>query len=209
MIAVDVDGLTKREQDALFEILNDVRLSVERLRLAAVKWMDLLPASREKIVSGSPGSLKDFWAKLTRVGSGSLHPQLATVGGKAATLLGKLSIEEQEMYLRERMPLVVRKGRVFDLLRVDVAELNEEQRKQVFRENDDGSVVVRSEEEQQVYFSRKKAALLVQAAALDGLKKVDRAGWNVERGRVWVKPEKVEAGLSRKDLLTMLRDLGD
>lgn len=209
MITVDVDGLSKGDREVLFDILNDARLSAERLRQAAVKWMGLSAGAREKIVNGTPGSLRDFWGKLTRVGEGALHPQLSLVGGKAATLLGKLSIEEQEMYLRERMPLVVRKGRAFDLLRVDVAELNEEQRKQVFRENDDGSVVVRSEEEQQVYFSRKKAALLVQAAALDGLKKVDRAGWNVERGRVWVKPEKVEVGLSRKDLLTMLRDLGD
>lgn len=206
-MTVEVDGLSKNEQQVLLDILNDARLSAERLRLAAVKWMELPEGSRAKIVTGSPVSLRAFWARLTRVGMGSLHPQLSLVGGKAATLLGKLPLVEQERYLRDRMPLVVRKGRGFDVRLMDVAELSEEQRKQVFRVADDGSVVVRDEEEQKVYFSRKAAALLVQAAQLDGLKTVVRAGWKVERGRVWVREEKAAAGLTEKDLLMMMRDL--
>lgn len=92
MITVEVDGLSKTEQQVLLDILNDARLSAERLRMAAVKWMDLPEESRSKIVKGSPASLREFWGKLTRVGMGALHPQLSLVGGKAATLLGKLPL---------------------------------------------------------------------------------------------------------------------
>lgn len=208
-MTVQVDGLTKREQELLADILNDARLSVERLRQAAAKWMELGEETRAKIVQQSGKSLLDFWAKLTRVGSGLLHPQLVLVGGKACTMLGKLPLEDQERYLRDRIPLVVRKGRGFDVRLMDVGELSEEQRKQVFRENDDGSVVVRDEEEQKTYFARKAAALLVEQSKLDSLKKVERTGWRVEQGRVWVKPDKVEDGLTRKDLLIMLKDLGE
>ena len=41
------------------------------------------------------------------------------------------------------------------------------------------------------------------------MKKVERVGWRVEAGKVWVKPDKVETGLTRRDLVTMLRDLGE
>jgi hypothetical protein len=41
------------------------------------------------------------------------------------------------------------------------------------------------------------------------MKKVERVGWRVEGGKVWVKEDKVESGITRRDLLTMLRDLGE
>lgn len=206
---VEVDGLTRREQELLTDILNDARLSAERLRSAAVKWMELSEEAREKIVTQSGPSLRDFWGRLTRVGTGALHPQLVMIGGKAATLLGKLPVVEQERYLRDRIPFVIRRGRGFDTRLMDVAELNDEQRKQVFRISDAGDVAVRDEEEQKAYFARKAAALLVEQSRLDAMKKVERTGWRVEAGKVWVKPEKVESGITRRDLVTMLRDLGE
>ncbi len=208
-LVVNVDGLSRKEQEQLQDILNDARLSAERLRQAAAKWMDLEEETRAKILAQSGRSLTDFWNRLTKVGQGLLHPQLATVGGRAAQLLGRLPLEEQERYLRDRIPFVVRRGKGFDTKLVDPAELNEDQRKQLFRVSDSGEVTVRDEEEQKAYFAKKAAAQLVERARLDGLKKVERAGWTVEQGRVWVKPEKVEGGLTRKDLVTMLRDLGD
>lgn len=89
-----------------------------------------------------------------------------------------------------------------------VAEMSEDQRRQVFKVSDSGDVAVRDEEAQKAYFANRAAQLVVEQSRLDGLKKVERVGWKVEAGKVWVKEEKVETGLTRRDLVTMLRDLG-
>lgn len=208
-LTVEVEGISKREREVLEEILNDARLSAERLALAARKWVGLSEETRAAIVAQTNPSLRDFWAKLTRVGDGLLHPQLVMIGGKAASYLGKLPINEQDRYLRERVPVVVRRGRGFDVKLVDVAEMSEDQRRQVFKVSDSGEVAVRDEEAQKSYFANRAAQLVVEQARLDGMKKVERVGWRVEGGRVWVKEEKVEGGLTRRDLVTMLRDLGE
>lgn len=208
-MTVEVEGLSKHEREVLTDILNDARLSAERLAKAAAKWVDLSEASREKIVEQSTPSLREFWARLTRVGEGLLHPQLVMIGGRAATALGKLPLEDQERYLRERVPVLVRRGRGFDMRLVDVAEMTEDQRRQVFKVSDGGEVTVRDEEAQKNYFANRAAQLLVERERAEALKKVERVGWRVELGKVWVKPDKVESGLTRRDLLTMLRDLGE
>lgn len=208
-LTVEVDGLSKREREVLEEILHDAKLSAERLASAARKWVALSEQARDAIVAQSNPSLRDFWARLTRVGEGLLHPQLVMIGGRAASYLGKLPLEEQERYLRERVPVVVRRGRGFDTRLVDVAEMSEDQRRQVFRVTDDGAVHVRDEEAQKAYFANRAAQLVVEQSRLDGMKKVERVGWRVEGGKVWVKPDKAESGLTRRDLVTMLRDLGE
>lgn len=208
-LEVEIDGITRAEREVLADILNDARLSAERLAKAAAKWVGMAEGTREKIVAQSNPSLRDFWGRLTRVGDGLLHPQLVLLGGKAASALGKLPLEDQERYLRERLPVVIRRGRGFDVRLVDVAEMNDEQRRQVFKVSDSGAVAVRDEDAQKAYFANRAAQLLVERERLDGMKKVERVGWRVEGGRVWVKEDKVESGLTRRDLLTMLRDLGE
>ena len=103
----------------------------------------------------------------------------------------------------------MRRGRGFDTRLVDVAEMTEDQRRQVFKVSDSGAVTVRDEEAQKSYFSNRAAQLLVEQERQDGMKKVERVGWRVEGGKVWVKEDKVESGITRRDLLTMLRDLGE
>jgi hypothetical protein len=208
-IEVEIEGISKAEREMLADILNDARLSAERLAKAASKWVSLSVESREKIAAQSNPSLRDFWARLTKVGEGLLHPQLVMIGGKAAACLGKLPLDDQERYLRERLPVVVRRGRGFDVRLVDVAEMTEDQRRQVFKVADSGAVTVRDEEAQKAYFANRAAQLLVERERLDGMKKVERVGWRVEGGKVWVKEDKVESGITRRDLLTMLRDLGE
>lgn len=208
-LEVEIEGITRAEREVLADILNDARLSAERLAKAAGKWVGLAEETREKIVAQSNPSLRDFWARLTRVGEGLLHPQLVMVGGKAASCLGKLPLEDQERYLRERLPVVIRRGRGFDVRLVDVAEMNDEQRRQVFKVSDNGAVAVRDEEAQKAYFANRAAQLLVEREKADAMKKVERVGWRVEGGKVWVKPDKVESGLTRRDVVTMLRDLGE
>jgi hypothetical protein len=208
-LEVEIEGISKAERDILCDILNDARLSAERLAKAAAKWVSLSEESREKIAAQSNPSLRDFWARLTKVGEGLLHPQLVMIGGRAATCLGKLPLEDQERYLRERLPVVVRRGRGFDVRLVDVAEMTEDQRRQVFKVAASGAVTVRDEEAQKSYFANRAAQLLVEQERQDGMKKVERVGWRVEGGKVWVKEDKVESGITRRDLLTMLRDLGE
>lgn len=208
-LTIDVEGISKREREVLEDILNDARLSAERLASAARKWVGLPEETRAAVVAQTNPSLRDFWARLTKVGEGLLHPQLVMIGGRAASYLGKLPLEEQERYLRERVPVVMRRGRGFDVHLVDVAEMSEDQRRQVFKVSDSGEVTVRDEEAQKAYFANRAAQLVVERARLDGMKKVERVGWRVEGGRVWVKEEKVEGGLTRRDLVTMLRDLGE
>lgn len=208
-IEVEIEGISKAEREMLADILNDARLSAERLAKAASKWVSLSVESREKIAAQSNPSLRDFWERLTKVGEGLLHPQLVMIGGKAAACLGKLPLDDQERYLRERLPVVVRRGRGFDVRLVDVAEMTEDQRRQVFKVADSGAVTVRDEEAQKSYFANRAAQLLVEQERQDGMKRVERVGWSVEGGKVWVKPDKVESGITRRDLLTMLRDLGE
>lgn len=208
-LEVDIEGITRAEREVLADILNDARLSAERLAKAAAKWVNLSEDTRAKIVAQCNPSLRDFWARLTRVGDGVLHPQLVMIGGKAASCLGKLPLDDQERYLRERVPVVIRRGRGFDVRLVDVAEMTEEQRRQTFKVSDNGAVVVRDEEAQKAYFANRAAQLLVEREKADAMKKVERVGWRVEGGKVWVKPDKVETGLTRRDVVTMLRDLGE
>ncbi len=208
-LEVEIEGITKAERELLADILNDARLSAERLAKAAAKWVSLSVESREKVAAQSNPSLREFWARLTKVGEGLLHPQLVMIGGRAATCLGKLPLEDQERYLRERLPVVVRRGRGFDTRLVDVAEMTEDQRRQVFKVADSGAVTVRDDEAQKAYFANRAAQMLVEQERQDGMKKVERVGWRVEGGKVWLKEEKVESGITRRDLLTMLRDLGE
>lgn len=208
-LTCDVDKLTKGEREALAEILNDARLSAERLARAAQRWVELSQGTRDKIIAGSNPSLREFWDRLTRVGQGLLHPQLVMVGGRAAGFLGRLPMEEQERYLRDRVPVVVHRGRGWDVRMIDVVEMTEDQRRQVFKVADDGAVTVRDEEAQKQYFANRAAQLMVEKSRRDELKKVERTGWSVEGGRVYVKKDKAGEGLTRRDLLTMLRDLGE
>lgn len=205
-IPVEVTGLSRPEQEVLVEIMADIKKSLDGIRRAAAKWVELPERARAKIVEQTRPSLRDFWAKLERVGSGMLHPQLATVSGLAARYLGKLGIEEQERFLRDGIPVVEVKRGKYDARLLDVVMMSEEQRKQVFRASGQ-SVAVRTEEEQRVWLADQAAKRLLRQEAADRLKKVDRVGWSVQGGKVFVKAARVESGLTLRDLETMLKDL--
>lgn len=205
-IPVEVTGLSKAEHEVLESIMGHVKASLDGIRRAARLWMDLVPKARARIVEQTRPNLRDFWTKLEAVGTGSLHPQLATVSGAAARYLGRLPIDEQERYLRDGLEVVEVRGKKHDVRLVDVVDMDEEQRRQVFRQAGEG-VAVRSVEEQKVWLADQAAKKLLREESRSALKRVERVGWKVEGGRVWVKPNRVELGLTRRDLETMLRDL--
>lgn len=203
----EITGLTVEQRDILAEILRDMQASVDRLAKAARKWVELPEKARARIVEQTNPSFREFWTRLEKVGNGVLHPQLATVGGTAARLLGKLPLDDQDRYLREMLPVVIHKGRGWDVRLVDVGALSEDQRKQVFKLSSDGAVTVREVEAQKVWLADRAAKRVLENAAGAALTRVDRAGWMVEKGRLWVKPSLVENGITRKQLEKMLADL--
>ena len=206
---VEVTGLTTDQQAVLREILRDIQVSVDKMAKAAQRWVELPEKARKRIVEQTNPSLRQFWQRLEKVGMGQLHPLLLTVAGSAATLLGKMPLDDQDKYLRELIPVAVKKGRAWDERLVDVAEMSEEQKKQVFKVSSDGTVTVRSKEAQIQWIAAADAKRLQEDLAADALRKVERTGWKVEKGRVWLKPAALEAGLTRKQVEQMLRDLGE
>jgi hypothetical protein len=204
-IPVEVTGLSKAEHELLNSIMADIKRGLDATMRAARTWLALSEKARARIVEQTRPSLRDFWTKLERVGAGELHPQLATVSGVAARYLGKVSLAEQELYLRDGIPVVLA-TRSRDVRLVDVVMMSEEQRKQVFKVAGAGWAV-RTVEEQKHWLADQAARRLLRQEAKSTLKKVDRVGWSVERGRVFVKAGRVKEGLTKRDLETMLRDL--
>ena len=203
-IPVEVTGLSKAEHEVLMAIMADIKRGLDATLRAARAWVEFPEKARARIVEQTKPNMREFWAKLQRVGTGLLHPQLATMSGLAARYLGKLALEEQEKYLRDGIPVVTARTRG-DFRLLDVVSMSEDQRKQVFKVA--GKVAVRSVEEQRSWLADQAAKRLLKREAAAGLKKVDRVGWSVERGRVWVKSNRVEAGLTKRDLEVMLKDL--
>lgn len=204
-IPVEVTGLSKAEQETLASIMADIKRGLDATLRAARAWAELPPKAREKIVEQTRPHLRDFWTKLDRVGAGELHPQLATVSGLAERYLGKMAIEEQERYLRDGIPVATLRSKS-DFRLVDVVSMTKEQRQQVFK-TAGGVVAVRTVEEQRSWLADQAAKRLLAKEAAERLKKVDRVGWSVQGGRVFVKPARVEAGLTKRDLEVMLKDL--
>lgn len=208
-IPIEVTGITSEQQALLSEILRDIQMSVDKMTKAAQKWVSLPEKARKKIVEQTNPTLRNFWGRLEKVGKGELHPLLLTVAGASAGLLGKMPIEDQDKYLRELIPVAFVKGRGWDVKLIDVADLTEDQRKQVFKVAQDGTVTVRDKEAQIAYYTARAAKLLAEEQAAEALRKVERTGWRVERGRVWVKSSAIEAGLTRKQVEQMLKDMGE
>lgn len=206
-MAVEVTGLSKGEQELLAAMMTDIRRSVDGIRRAAGRWLEFSPRARALIVEQTRPCMREFWGRLERVGAGELHPQLATVSGLAARYLGRLPVGDQEKFLAEGIP-VVSATRSRDVRLVDVVMMSEEQRKQVFKACGSG-VLVRSVEEQKAWLADQAARRLLRQEAADSLKRVERVGWTVDGGRVFIKPARVESGLTLRDVRTMLRDLGE
>lgn len=201
-----LDDLTAEDRQYLDEILADLKGAADRIAAAGRKWVKLDTGLRQRIVDATPAGMRDVWLRLERVGMGTLHPQLATTAGIAARYLGRLPMSEQERYLQERIPVLVVNGREPDILRIDVGALSRGQRKQVFV-NAGGTVRVRSIDEQRAWLAD-QAQREQRKEQRNEVLRIDRPGrWKVDGGKVYVAAEKVENGLTKKDVAQMLRDL--
>ena len=205
---VDLRGLEASERAGVLAVFSDLSEGAAMIQRAGDRWVRLAEETRAKVLEGVPSHWREFLARLQRVGEGSLHPQLYAVGGRAATTLGRLPLPEQERYLTERLPVVIEKGGAFDVVRKDVAVLSEVERKQVFARLADGSFVVRTRTAQEVWIKEQRAKQAARRLADRALTVVRPDRWTVKGQRVFVDPAKVKAGLTRAEVLAILRDLG-
>lgn len=195
------------ERKAVEIILTDLNRAHNSIAKAARKWITLSEETRDQVIEGTPQSMRDIWRKLDRVGAGTLHPRLVTSSGLASRYLGKLPIEEQEKHLTELVEVAITKNGRADVLRVDVENMSSLQRQQVFAVTGN-SVKIRSIPEQKAWLAareQKEREKEIHTATT----RIERPGrWTVEKGKVFVDPTKMDTGLTKRDILSMLKDLG-
>lgn len=203
-------GLSHAERETVAQIMSDLGGAAHCIQKAADRWIALAAKTREKVLDAAAPTWRPFLARLTEVGEGRLHPLLYSKIGFAARWLGRLPLTEQDKYLRGRIPVVHMDGRGrFDTRLVDVEEMSEEQRKQVFKANDDETVIVRDAAQQQAYLiDKKRRADRAEELKLGDLNVIKRPGrWRVEKGKLFPDRARVETGFTKRDISLMLRDL--
>ncbi len=205
-----IRGVSGDDRDTVREILTDLSGAANNVRKAAEKWATLTPGTRKKVIEGLPPTWRGFMDRLTLVAEDRLHPQLYAAAGRAATLLGKLPLADQDRYLRERIPVAILKRGKPDVLLMDVEEMNEEQRKQVFKESKDNghAVLVRDVAQQTAYLDdlarRREREQQVEHDATV----IDRPGrWRVQKGKAIINADRAKIGLTLKDARLLLKDL--
>jgi hypothetical protein len=207
---IEVDtfrGISLDDKKTLSEILTDLSGAADRIRRAGTKWVGLSEKTRDKVLENIPATWKGFFYRLQLVGEGRLHPHLYSATGAPARYLGRLPIDDQDKYIRELIPVAVLRGRTPDILRIDVEEMSKNQQQQVFKVS--GEVVqIRSIPEQRAWMAEQERKAAKQEDSELGLTDINRAGrWRVSKGRVYIDPDKVASGLTRKDVALILRDL--
>jgi hypothetical protein len=205
----ELKGLSAEDRAVLSQIFAGLSGAANSILEAGQLWIGLRESVREKVLNNVPPTWRKFLARLERVGQGTLHPMLYSAASNASTWLAKMPIDDQDRFLRERIPVAIKRGGKWDIKNLDVEEMSEEQRKQVFK-TVESVVIVRSIEEQQAYAAeQEKRKERQEAAELGNLTVINRPGrWKVEKGRVWPDKIKLTDGLTKRDLTQMLKDLG-
>lgn len=207
-VTFNLTGITKVDREAFEALLLDLKAGMDRIAKAARRWVEFSDEVRAKLREAAPPAFGDMWDRLERIGNGSLSPMLYALHGRGAKLLAKMPVPEQERWLSDRVPVLVMKGgNRPDELRVAVEHLSAEQQLQVFKVDASG-VRIRSIAEQRAWMESQKVKREERAARGTGITKIDRPGrWRVEKGRVFVHPDKLAAGLTKSEVSQMLRDL--
>ena len=201
-------GVSPQDKAAVASVFDDLAGAADKIRRAGLRWMNLSEELRAKVMKELPGYMVPFMQRLERVGSGSLHPQLYAVGGRAAAALGRLPLDQQELYLTEQIPVAITRGDGRpDVRRMDVADMGQTEWLQVFERRPDRSVSVRTIAQQRAWLAEqavtKKAGRIVAGAI-----KVDKPGrWRVQGTRAFPDPVKVKTGFTRQDLIQMIKDI--
>lgn len=207
----EIEGLSRTERDTFKEILEDLKGAATAIARAGEKWVSLPKPTRTRILKDVPATWRVFLHRLGRVGEGQLHPQLYSASGLAARYLGRLPLPEQDRFLRELIPtVIVRDNKRRDVRNLDVEDMTDEQRRQVFSIIDD-AVKIRTVDEQNAYLEQQeRRRTRLEEQELGNVDVITRPGrWTVEQGKVYVTKEKAAGGLTKRDLTQMLKDIGE
>lgn len=197
------DSVERRSVEIILTDLNSAHAKIQK---AARKWVTLSEETRDQVIAATPSGMRAIWEKLEAVGNGELHPRLVTADGIAARYLSRLPLKEQEKHLDELIEVAVIHNRSPDVMRIDVEAMSSFQRQQVF-DVKGSSVRIRTIAEQRAWLAEQKRKEQAREERAETTR-IDRPGrWKVENGRVYVAPEKIESGLTKRDVAGMLRDL--
>lgn len=206
----ELKGLTASQRAVVNEIMADLAGSANYIRRAAEKWIELSEKVRDTVIEAAAPTWRPFLNRLTLVGEGHLHPLLYSSVGIASRWLGKLPLADQDRYLRERIPVVVQgaSGRR-DTRMIDIEDMSEAHREQVFKKTDDGTVLIRDKEMQIAFLDeRQRRQERDEEQRLGDFTVIKRPGrWRVEKGKLYPDKGRVEAGFTLRDIKMMAKDL--
>lgn len=156
-----------------------------------------------KFISVFPRSARQLLENCLRVGKGELAPELLLKTDRATKALGRLPIVEQRKWATELIPVVLKKDDGFDVLRMDILDMNDDLRRQVMADDR-----IRDEGAQKAYIleaERKQRLKENKGSTMDVLRRPGK--WTIRNGRCYLEPEKIEAGLTKADAMKIYRDL--
>jgi hypothetical protein len=207
----EIEGITRSEREAFSQILTDLQGAAESIARAGGRWVGLSKPTRTRILKEVPSTWRTFLNRLSLVGEGHLHPQLYSASSIAARYLGRLPMPEQTRFLRELIPtVVVRENGRRDVRNLDVEDMSDGTRRQVFAKVGD-TVVVRGIPEQNAYLDLlERRRTRQEEQELGNVDIINRPGrWKIEQGKVYVTKEKAAGGLTLRDVKQILKDLTD
>ena len=155
------------------------------------------------LIEEAPSPMRRTLSYVRAVGEGKMIPQLATASGEAAQRLRALPVVDQLKLWTEPVEMHApgRTGRHAKYMRF-VTEMDSEEVKRAFARDGKGWKL-RTYDEQRAF--ENELANRKDPVVLHG---VDRPGrWAVRNGRVYLAPSKANAGLSRRDVEQILKDL--
>lgn len=155
------------------------------------------------LLSDAPAPMRRTLSYVREVGMGTMIPQLATESGMPAQRLRGLPVEQQQALWANPVEMFApgRTGRAAKYMRF-VTEMDSDEIKRAFV-RDGAGWKLRSYDEQKSFEAELAAYVAPEKPA-----GVDRPGrWAVRGGKVYVSVAKASAGLTRRDIETILKDM--
>lgn len=117
-----------------------------------VRMLEDDPRAKDVILSECPDLTSEVLARFEAIGRKQLHPKTLLDNSPGMRRLRRLPYSEQERYLQEPVPVVIRKGDAVDVLNVAVKNLSREQVTQAIAASG-----IRTPEAQRAWIESKRA----------------------------------------------------
>jgi hypothetical protein len=199
------DKLSKDGKEIAEQLLRgfeDITKKAARLGALLVSMSD---EDRALFIAGFPAHYRRIWQSLLLVGKGEMHPRLVTATGRAAQVLKRLPYQEQEQYIVELIPVVVGDG-PRAIRHYDIENLPPDLMPQVFAQGG-GATRVRSVQEQRDWRAQTAKRREAEAAKKETTEINRPNRWAIRKGRAYLAPAKVNAGLTLEDVERLRADL--